>query len=141
MQRWRLMVGVVMVLFWMIGCASHVPLPPPPLPPAHLYVVRTGADGLAEFIPIEIDRGVLVTLPPQTYVEIALAPGWHTVTSFLGAYQTTMYIHVASNQPAFVRLTPLGGVSTGRVGFELLEDAVGRTTVQQDLRVHGSLRR
>src|SRR5262245_13943442 len=99
---WRVM-GVVIMLFGVAGCMSHTP--PPPAPPvlATLYIVRTGGDGLSEFVPIAIDTGPLVSLTPQTYVGITVAPGLHRVTSFLGDYETTLLQMVSADQPTFVR--------------------------------------
>jgi len=135
--------GVVLLLLGLAGCAFHAP-PPPPAPPAgtaHLYVVRMVTDGLDERIPIEIDQNVFVTLTPQTYIEVSLAPGLHTVTSFFGDYTVTMSVAVSHAQPSFVHLTSLDRGNNRRVGFERLEDAVGRAAVQQAIRVQGGLRR
>lgn len=133
--------GVVLLLLGLAGCAFHAPPPAPPAGTAHLYVVRTVTDGLDDLIPIEIDQNVLVTLTPQTYIEVSLAPGLHTVTSFFGDYTVTMSLAVSYDQPSFVHLTPLDRENNRRVGFERLEDAAGRAMVQQSTRVQGSLRR
>jgi len=133
--------GVVLLLLGLAGCAFHAPPPAPPAGTAHLYIVRTVTDGLDDLIPLEIDQNVFVTLTPQTYIEISLEPGLHTVTSFFGDYTVTMSVAVPHAQPSFVHLTPLDRGNNRRVGFERLEDAVGRAAVQQAIRVQGSLRR
>src|SRR5437867_431062 len=106
--RWR-MVGLALLLLGVVSCAARTPPPAPPASTANLYVVRTAADGLAEFIPIAIDTGLLVPLTPQTYVEVALAPGLHKVISFLGDYEVTLLLIISPDQPTFIRLTHLGG--------------------------------
>lgn len=133
--------GVVLLLLGLASCAFHAPPPAPPAGTAHLYVVRTVADGLDDLMPLEIDQNVFVTLTPQTYIEISLEPGLHTVTSFFGDYMVTMSVAVSHAQPSFVRLTPLDRGNNRRVGFERLEDAAGRAAVQQAIRVQGSLKR